>query len=236
MASALGAMESLARLYDTRRIPSGDRAALSSKYGIKSVQDLLSQRFQLERSGRKHLSTDGYRRLTPAVEYLSQRVKRESTVNDDESLVEHLTASASLSKSWERFLARKVLQVYAKLRRERTMLQRKKRRMDQSELLPFSQYGFITAVSDVESVEGQDAADTKTDEESLKKEFGINSEDSPWELDIGCYEVFLKEFADGIRIPVPLFKDDTFLLRHQIRGVEWMAGLYAKDTGGILGE
>lgn len=68
---------------------------------------------------------------------------------------------------------------------------------------------------------------------SVEALLGLDDENSPWKYDNATQEVVWKSLPNSIRVPEHLFRK---LYPYQRIGVDWMAGLYQKKTGGILAD
>lgn len=223
MASTLGIDPALTKLYVHIKLPRQVGETLKRENGICSVKDLVEQRLALNELVTKNASYDAAR-LLAVVDYIIERRTFHHNVDIDSLLGPKKNRAGCFAYFLARDTITKGLYMKTKPSKEAKAVERR----------PPCRKGWVVDKDkedwkrDVPAVSDSE----EPDENTLRRELDIGN-DSPWNLDESLQYVVLKKLPEEMRVPVPLFR---YLYAHQRSGVEWMAGLRIKKTGGILGD
>lgn len=227
MASSLGAMTSLVKIFGLLEISEGDRQGLKAQCGITSVEKLIENRENLARSKYKSCYL-----LVAAVDFIAERRGDQTSSYDYSTVDELFSSSVLLEHSWEHFLARIIqhskTQPGPAMAAMKSFAEKGKTKKKGDEKKANQKVFRNGDVYWEEISDAKRAADETVDVDDL-----ILAADSPWQVDESSNHVALKEKPDAVRIPMALFKK---LFCFQRSGIAWLSGLYINDTGGILGE
>jgi hypothetical protein len=214
---------SLKKILDLIQISRSDSDCLREKYGICSLHGLLAIRQRLALNS----SSKTCRLLLACIDFINERRKTCEPTYEDSEAYKFFIQGTPVMTSWEYFLA---LQYdFARQHIETMKCDQKAASVGKNMKRLSDEKGFRNGDQYWQDVELQQAESPVA---SLGHGELFNS-DSLWSVSEDSNEVILKALPEIVRIPLQLF---TKLYDYQRDGIAWMAELYNRETGGILGE
>ena len=218
----------LKRILDRIKISTSDSKCLHEKYGITTVQEFINFRSTLALS---HIISKTCRLLVACIDYITERSNSSSTRYEESEEYKYFARGTPVSNCWEHFLALQYDGERNKMESvEEDVIQKSTSMGDNQGRNGRDEKGFrvgdqywldLTLQQDKSTVSSLPEIEVSFDHSSL------------WSVSDDKKEVFLKTMTDTMRIPLPLFKT---LYGYQRDGIAWMADLFERGTGGILGE